>query len=74
MLVRNGVRSILTLSEESLDTEALAAAGLAGLHLPVRDFAAPTLEQLETGVSYIARQAACGRALVSAGVPTLRAR
>ena len=54
------MRSILTLSEEPLGPEALAAAGLAGLHLPVRDFAAPTLEQLETGVSYIAGQAACG--------------
>ncbi len=61
LLFRNGVRSILTLSEEPLGPEALAAAGLAGLHLPVRDFAAPTLEQLETGVSYIAGQAACGR-------------
>ena len=44
-MTRQGVRAILSLTEQPVDPRALAAQGFALRHLPVRDFSAPTLRQ-----------------------------
>ena len=41
---------LVTLTEEPMSDAALAEAGLVGLHLPIEDFHAPTLEQQEAFV------------------------
>lgn len=41
-----GIRAIVSLTEESLEARDLALRGIAYLHLPVADMAAPTLDQL----------------------------
>ncbi len=60
LLQRNGVRAVLTLYEQPIDPDELAAADLDGHHIPVADAAAPTLEQLREGVAYIAAHATQG--------------
>lgn len=45
-LKADGVDTVVSLTEEGLDAKELAAAGLAGEHLPVRDFQGPSLEQI----------------------------
>lgn len=48
-----GVGTLVSLTVEPLDPEALASAGLASVHLPVEDFTAPTLEQMYTFVQTV---------------------
>ncbi len=57
VLRHNGVRAVLTLAEEPLDEEAVAAADMNTRHLPVPDFGTPSLEQLSEGVDYIRKRA-----------------
>lgn len=45
-----GIRLVVSLTEDPLPPEALERHGLAGLHVPVVDFTAPTLDQLGTFV------------------------
>ena len=54
---------VITLTGRAHDADVLAAAGLRQLHLPVRDFAAPTLEQLDRGVRAIDEELARGGAV-----------
>jgi atypical dual specificity phosphatase len=58
---RHGVAAVISLTEEPLPTEPVSRAGLECLHLPVADFTAPTLEQVETAVAAIDRFLRQGR-------------
>jgi atypical dual specificity phosphatase len=42
-----GVTLLVTLTENELDQEALARHGITGLHIPIKDFHAPTIAQIE---------------------------
>lgn len=52
-LEKNGVKSILSLTEEPLELPALREFGFAYQHLPVEDFTAPTQQQIESAVRFI---------------------
>lgn len=52
-LRRLGYGAVLTLTEQPLDSAALAAAGLEGLHLPIADSAAPTRSQADQAVEFV---------------------
>lgn len=45
-LSRKGIRLLFTLTESPLSADRLAAHDIASVHLPVRDFTPPTVEQL----------------------------
>jgi atypical dual specificity phosphatase len=62
-LAADGVALLINLHERAHRSEALARRGLAELHLPVRDFTAPSPEQLERGVVAIEGALADGRAV-----------
>ncbi len=59
-LRRNGVRAVLTLTEEPLDEAAVEAADMNTRHIPVADFGTPSLAQLNEGVAYIRERASDG--------------
>lgn len=61
-LAQNGVRRLVTLTEDPLPEEWLRAAGILGLHVPVPDFGAPTAGQLADAVDAL-------QASVEAGEP-----
>lgn len=48
-----GIKSILSLTEESLELPPLHEFGFAYMHLPVEDFTAPTQQQVESAVKFI---------------------
>jgi atypical dual specificity phosphatase len=50
-----GIKAILSLSETPLEESILRKSGLAYLHVPVDDFTAPTIEQVETCMEFIER-------------------
>ena len=52
-LREQGIGAVLTMTETSLDAEALARHGLDSLHLPVVDMTAPTPEQFERALRFI---------------------
>ena len=52
-MAREGVRVLVTVMEESLDPEEVAAAGMEYHHLPVSDFGTPTMEQLDRFVKLV---------------------
>lgn len=62
-LARAGITLLIVLHGRAHDPARLAAAGLRQLHLPARDFAAPTSVQLEAGVQAIAEELARGGAV-----------
>ena len=49
-LEERGVTLVVTLTTEPLDARPFARRGIALLHLPVRDFSAPTMEKLDAFV------------------------
>jgi len=51
-LKENGIRAIVSLTESPLDTQAVEAAGFAYLHVPVGDFRAPSIEQVDRFVAF----------------------
>jgi atypical dual specificity phosphatase len=57
-----GVRLLVNLHERSHDLDRLGRHGLREVHLPVKDFAAPTPRQVERGVEAIVRVLAAGEA------------
>ncbi len=63
-LVAQGVRAIVSLTEEPLPDAALRAADLDAVHLPVADFTAPTGAQIAAAVAAIERFVAAGRPVV----------
>jgi len=52
-LKTEGIGSILSLSEESLEEPSVRESGMAYLHVPVVDFTAPTIEQVERCMEFI---------------------
>lgn len=52
-LARRRIRAVVSLTEDGLDARTLARHGLEGLHLPVRDFTAPSQEQLRVFGEYV---------------------
>lgn len=52
-LRRCGVSALVSLSEEPPPPELVRGAGLVCVHLPVADFTAPTLEQLQSAIAAI---------------------
>lgn len=63
ILLGEGIGALVSLTETPLDEEAVTAAGLEYLHLPVEDFTAPTLEQIERFMLFATRSIASGRAV-----------
>ena len=53
LLYEIGIRAVLTLSELSLSFETPAKIGMITRHIPVPDFTAPTLQQVEEAVAMI---------------------
>jgi hypothetical protein len=58
-----GIDLLVTLTEQPLDAEALARHRIASLHIPVRDYTAPTMEQLDTYVAAVETAMAEGQAV-----------
>lgn len=59
-----GIGAVLSLTETSLPTDALARHDLAYLHLPVPDLTPPTPEQFDRALAFIDRQRIAGRPVV----------
>ena len=67
-LVREGFAGVVSLTEGPLPAEAVEGSGLAYLHLPVRDFSAPSLETVRRFVDFVRRiSAGRGPVLVHCG-------
>jgi protein-tyrosine phosphatase len=64
-LRRQGIGALLTLTEEPLPHGALERHGLAGLHLPVDDFTAPSPAQLHAALAFIDSQLSWGHAVAA---------
>ena len=52
-LKERGIRAVVSLTEEPLADNALRRGDLAGVHLPIVDFTAPTLDQVAVAVAAI---------------------
>lgn len=52
-LSRYGIGAVVSLTEDALDARALADHGLRSLHLPIPDFAAPSLGQMQAFVDFV---------------------
>ncbi len=55
-LAEQDITLLVSLTEDPLDPQALTAAGLETLHIPVKDFTAPTQDQLRTFVAEVDRR------------------
>ena len=62
-LARNGIKSILTLTEEPLPDEWIEGFGLKVGHIPMKDHQPPALEAMERGAEFIRQQIQEGRAV-----------
>lgn len=63
-LNEHGVALLINLAERAHDAETLARYELVAVHLPVRDFTAPSPAQLEEGTAAIERAIAAGQRVV----------
>lgn len=64
-LKRHGITALVTLTEEPLSLGGIRKSGLAYLHLPIGDFTAPTLEQIEQFHEFVERQLEAPNAAVA---------
>lgn len=55
---RSGIAGVVTLTEGPLPAESVTNAGFEYLHLPVRDFSAPSLESVRRFVDFVRRVSA----------------
>ncbi len=62
-LASHGISAVLSLTETALPDDAIAAAGLISLHLPVTDFAAPGPAQFDRALRFIDEHQAAGGAV-----------
>ena len=60
-LAREGVKTVMTLTEEALPEEWVEEAGLEAIHIPVNDMGAPTPDQLDQAVAAIDESVAAGK-------------
>ena len=63
-LSKNGVRSILTLTEEPLPVEWVQGLGVTSAHIPMKDHDMPNVDSMEEGVRFIEAQKREGRAVL----------
>lgn len=61
---RQGIRGVVSLTEDPLPRAALQEAGLRYLHLPVVDFSAPALEQMDEFCRFVDEVRADGGAVL----------
>ena len=66
-LSRRGVKTVVNLHRRPHDPSLLRRHGLAEVHLPVRDFGAPSPEQLARGVDAISKARVTGAVTVHCG-------
>lgn len=62
-LEQNGIRVLISLTEEPPDHGILASRSIAQRHIPVQDFTAPTLEQMIEFVAVVEDSVAAGKAV-----------
>lgn len=62
-LKNRGIGALVSLTEEPLHQGSLCAFGFEYLHLPVEDFTAPRMEQVERCMAFIDRMTGEGRAV-----------
>lgn len=62
-LAKNGVRSVLSLTEEPLPEDWTRGLGLEYGHIPMRDHQAPSVATLKEAAEFIQKQAASGKAV-----------
>src|SRR5689334_2115577 len=62
-LREQGIRVLVNLHERAHEPERLARFGLTEVHLPVRDFTAPSAEQLHRGVASIGEALTAGQSV-----------
>lgn len=60
-LEQEGIRVLVSLTEEPPDADTLAAHSIEQEHLPIQDFAPPTLEQMNEFVAFVEDEVATGR-------------
>ena len=58
-----GIRQLVSLTEETPSAEALAVAAIGQVHIPVRDFTAPTLEQMVEFVDVVSKSVERGESV-----------
>lgn len=63
-LVKNGIGSILTLTEEPLPKEWLEGLSVRVWHVPMKDHETPSVKSIEAGVRFIEDQTGRGRAVL----------
>ncbi len=61
ILEREGIRVLVSLTEEPPDRAVLASRGIDQRHIPVQDFTAPTLEQMIAFVAVVEDSVAAGK-------------
>lgn len=52
-LQAQGVTGMVTLTENELDLEALTRHNMQWMHLPIRDFTPPTMEQIQSFIQFV---------------------
>jgi atypical dual specificity phosphatase len=62
-LARNGIRSLLSLTEEPLPAAWFVDSDIISGHVPMRDHEPPSIESMERGVEFIREQVESGRAV-----------
>lgn len=60
-LEQEGIRVLVSLTEEPPDADTLAAHSIEQAHLPIQDYAPPTLEQMTEFVALVEEEASTGR-------------
>ncbi len=60
----SGITGVVTLTEEPLAADAVSAAGLTCLHLPIVDYQPPSVDQMQAAVAFIDREASAGGAVL----------
>ena len=61
---KQGIGAVISLTEHPLDHSLLSEFGMDYLHLPIEDFTAPTLEQMQSAIEFIRQQEAKGHAVL----------
>ena len=63
-LSQEGIKAVVSLTEEPLDSETVAAFGMAYRHIPVVDMAAPTSEDIQQFMDFVEQAETEGKAVV----------
>lgn len=60
-LEQEGIRVLVSLTEEPPDSETLSSHSIKQAHLPIQDYAPPTLEQMNEFAALVQQEAAAGK-------------